>query len=252
MRLPPDCASVRPAVGPTPEDARGRVPANDLRSAEDRPRVASDELLHVMTLCPEGGEDLLRDAVLDGDLRGQCVRPDAEARRVDCPLRLHAEVDHVEQELHVALRLHEPPHVGQARVQRPLGVENHARDDGVERPLPPRERVGVPRAEAEAVPPVLEGEAAPFGHEARPEAHVVGVHRAHGVAHGVHHLKAHRVARRQGAPARHVRPRPRRVEVGPPPGRVALGEQRLDGHLRGVRVGDEPPRVGEGGPHRLE
>ena len=45
--------------------------------------------------------------------------PDAEAGRVQRPLRVHAEVDHVAEDLDVALRLHEASHHAEGAEQLP-------------------------------------------------------------------------------------------------------------------------------------
>ena len=126
-------------------------------------------------------------------------------------LWLHAVVDHVDEELHVALGLHEPTHVGQAREECPP-LEHDGGDDRVEGPLAAHQRVRVIRLEGEVGAAVLQAEAAALGHDGGAEAAEVGVDHRDCAAGGVDHLEAHRVGLRVGRAAPHVGRRLGRVE----------------------------------------
>eukprot|EP00588_Corethron_pennatum_P007469 CAMPEP_0194292168 /NCGR_PEP_ID=MMETSP0169-20130528/45079_1 /TAXON_ID=218684 /ORGANISM="Corethron pennatum, Strain L29A3" /LENGTH=195 /DNA_ID=CAMNT_0039040267 /DNA_START=87 /DNA_END=670 /DNA_ORIENTATION=+ len=183
----------------------------------------------------------LFDAVLyHGDPSPRPVG-DAEPGEVHGALRIDPPRDQVHRQLQVPLRLHIPAHVGQGRVQ-PVRVRvgEDPGDDGVVRPPAGRQRIGVRGVEVEAVPAVLEGEAAPVGDEAGAEAHEVAVDEADGVAGPVHDLEGHRAGRRVRLP---LGDGPSGIERGEGPRRDALLVQEPVGVLLGVllpfRVTDE-------------
>lgn len=71
--------------------------------------------------------------------------------------------------------------------------------------------VGVRGVERKVGAPALQGEAAAPGNDARPEPHVVGVHKGHGISNVVHCLKAYRARAFGGAALDHVNRCPVRV-----------------------------------------
>lgn len=157
-------------------------------------RVQTREHMDIMAQPPQPLDDTLVDALFDVDLvvNGLALllapgRLDANPRRVERTLRIHAKHEHVEQHLHVALRLHEPAHDAIARVQAAVaGVCEHGGDDGVVRALPGREDVGgVGRVQREVGAAVLQGEAAAARDNGRAEAAVVADYEGAGVAFGV-------------------------------------------------------------------
>lgn len=72
----------------------------------------------------------------------------------------------IKAHLHVPLRLLECAHDSEGAEQVALWVGGQARDDGVVGPLARPQAVGVLGVQYEAVPPVLQREAAPLGHNA--------------------------------------------------------------------------------------
>lgn len=101
---------------------------------------------------------------------------DADSRRIKRRLRIVAKGQHIQQNLDVALRLHETAHDAVDGVQGAVrGVGDHCRDDGVVGAFARGEHVGVVGAEVEVCAAVLESEAATCGDDARAEAGVVAV-----------------------------------------------------------------------------
>jgi hypothetical protein len=93
----------------------------------------------------------------------------AEARRVEGLLQVHPEHEQVQQDLHVALRLHVAAHDAVAH-ERLLaagrGLRHKGGDDRVERTLAGSNRVRQPFVHRERGPAVLERETRPGDHDA--------------------------------------------------------------------------------------
>lgn len=107
---------------------------------------------------------------------------DAYPRRIQRGLRIILERQHVEQDLHVSLRLHVSAHDAVHGVQIPVtGVGDKSRDDGMIWSLPWREDVGVIFDEGEIRAAVLKGETTSFGDDAGAEAGVIAVDEGGGV-----------------------------------------------------------------------
>ena len=168
----------------------------------------------------------------------------AEARHLSRLLHVHSEVDHVEQDLGVALGLHVAPHdpVAEPRPAVPEGHPGHVRVEGA---LAGLEFVRVALLEREPGAPVLEGDPGARHHQPGAEAAEDAVDERDGVAVLVHHRQVDRVAV-VGHAGGHFPRRPLRFDGGAPGGRVLLRDERLDRdpHVLGVPEGCVP--VGEG------
>lgn len=175
-------------------------------------------------------------------------RADAHAGRVQRRLRVHLEGQHVQQDLHVALGLHEPAHDAVAGVQATvLRVGDHGGDDGVVGSLPRREAVRVVGLQLEVAAAVLEREAAAGGDDAAAEAGVVAVDEGGGVAVFVGNAEVDRVGVVVGR--RTVVQWGRRllgIEDLGAFGKVGLRDELLRRDLLDVGVGHPPAGVGEG------
>ena len=109
------------------------------------------------------------------------------ARGVARRLQAHAEINNIDQHLHMALGLHAAAH--QAEAHDRLAVFHHeGGDDGVEGPLARRVNIGVALVEREQGAAILENKAQPVGHQPRAHAAIIGLdqgdHHAVLVGHG--------------------------------------------------------------------
>ncbi len=187
-------------------------------------------------------------------------------RRIACRLQVHAKIDDVGENLHLALRLHRAAHHAKGHHRLVMGeprAGHEAGDDGVERPLARGDRIGRLGRERELRPPVLQHEtpATPTAfdrrtarhHHARAHAAIVGLderdHHAGLVCGG----EIGRVAvRPRVAGRRVVGKRPAHGNARCLAGNVGVGQQRLDWHRHLPRVGEEAGPVGEGELFRLD
>lgn len=174
--------------------------SDDLPAAKHAPLPAPQHL-DVVAPLPQPLDGLFADSLLDVDAAVQHLADlgragaDADAGRVERGLRVHVEGEHVEEDLDVALGLHEATHDAVHRVQGAVGrVGHHGGDDGVVRPLARREHVGVALAQREVGAAVLQREAAPLGDDAGAEAAVVAVDEGYAVALLVRHGEVDRIA----------------------------------------------------------
>lgn len=178
----------------------------------------------------------------------------ADARRIERGLGVEVEGEHVEQDLDVALGLHEAAHDAVHGVQGAIRrVGDHGRDDGVVGPLARGEDVGVTLAEGEVGTAVLQRETAPLGDDAGAETAVVAVDEGHAIAFFVRHGEVDRVAVVVGGTAvvQNVQGLGR-VEEFRPFSEVGLGNELLRGDLFDVRVCHPPGRVCEGDAETLD
>eukprot|EP00327_Prymnesium_parvum_P031168 CAMPEP_0195603126 /NCGR_PEP_ID=MMETSP0815-20121206/5961_1 /TAXON_ID=97485 /ORGANISM="Prymnesium parvum, Strain Texoma1" /LENGTH=264 /DNA_ID=CAMNT_0040742731 /DNA_START=53 /DNA_END=845 /DNA_ORIENTATION=- len=227
-RSPAERHPIGAPIRPRPEAAVA-VALYDLRAAEDGALVAvhqPDVVPHPPQLLGDGGGDPLLQQDLAAPFAAVGDAADAEARRVDRRLRLHAEGEEVHHQLHVALRLHEAAHVGEARVQ--LAVFGGDRgEDRVVRPLRRAQLIRVAWLEREVGAAVLQREAAALGHEAGAEPRVVRVGHRDGVPVRVDHLEADGVTPHDRRALAHIHRRRMRVDQLAPLRRVLFGEQLL-------------------------
>lgn len=232
--------------------------SNDLPTAKQPPLRSGDDLDLVPKL-PQTLHRLLRHALLHahrpvkvGVPLGQ-ASDDTHARRIERLLRREARDQLAEENLHVALRLHEPAHDAESAVQRPVGrVGHHAGDDGVVGTLPGLQFVGVVRVEAEVGAAVLQREAAALGDDAGAKTAIVAVDEGRGVAVLVRDGEVDGVAALEGrgdvlggfanVELLHGLCRIEELCAG---GRVLARDEAGRGHGDDVGVGDVPARVGE-------
>ena len=127
-------------------------------------------------------------------------------------------------------------------------AEQHAGDDGVERPLAGRQRIPVSRLEAETGAAVLEHDAGVAAADARAEAGCEALDERDEVAFAVGRAEVDGVAR----PARRRRLERALADERRAPARVRLVEERRDRDVGVLRVGDVLVAVGEGELHRLD
>ena len=246
-RLP--ILDMQPDQLPTPKQAPLK-PANNLRIV---PQLLQP-LHHILT-----DPFLQINRILEDAPQLRLAGPYAYPRRVQRVLRAHAERRHVQQHLHVALRLHEAAHDAVDGVQGIVGgVGQQGRDDGVVGPLAGGVDVGVVgRVEDEVGAAVLQREAAALGDDAGAEAGVVAVDEGAAVALAVRDGEVDGVA--PGVGGRGRRRTVAEVLVGGGGGEEfgSLGEvgrrdEVLGGHARDVRVGDPPVPVREGDAQGLD
>ena len=149
----------------------------------------------------EAGLQEHRPAV-DHALAGRLgVSFDAKARRVAGLLQVHPEVDHVHEDLHVALRLHVSAHDTEAHERRAV-LGDEGGNDGVEGTLARRIRVGPALGQVEQLAAVLQHEAQPRRDHARPHSAIVALNeRDHGAV-GVGNRQVHGVAGAGRPPSR--------------------------------------------------
>src|SRR6476646_2238639 len=136
-----------------------RIGTCDERIADREDRLADAERVHVLveyrlvTECPQL-VGVLPEPRLERDLASF---QNAEAPAVERALRVGA-VDQVRDELEMRLRLHRPAHDPEGAEQLAV-LEQHSRDDRVERPLAGRDAVGMLRIGREAERAVLQHDA---------------------------------------------------------------------------------------------
>ena len=123
------------------------------------------------------------------------ARRNADTRCVQGRLRVVSKCKHIEKDLDVALRLHEPAHDAVDGVQRAVGrVRDHRRDDGVVGSLAGGKDIGMIRGKREIGAAVLQCKAASLGDNAGSEPCVVGIDERDSVAGAVGYRKVHCVA----------------------------------------------------------
>ena len=160
---------------------------------------------------------------------------DTPARGVEGGLRIVAVVDEATDDLEMALWLHRPTHDAE-RAEQGAALEQHARDDRVERPLRGRERVRVPGVGAEARRPVLQDDAGARRDDARAEAVVEALDQRHRRAAAVDRAQIRRAAAGQrGARVEWRRPGARAPDGRPDAPRRKVARQRAVMH-GGARV----------------
>jgi hypothetical protein len=194
----------------------------------------------------ETGAQLRRGGRFEVDRQS---RVDLPSRRVQRGLGVHPVSDHPHQRLHVARRLDRAAHHAERRERRAAGGEE-AGDDGVERPLAAADLVRVAGLERKAGAAVLQADAGARHHDARAEAHVVGLDQRDHHAARVGGGKVDGAALRRLAGAEVLRAH--RVDQAGARAEVHGVEQRLGGDVHRPGIGDVAVRVGEGELHRLD
>ena len=209
---------------------------------QDRLRPA-DRLLRHVDLVPQRRQRLpLGRAV--AALQLQHAPVGERARRLDRGLRVHAEIDDVRQEPHMARRLVLAAHHPE-RHRHPAVLHQHRRDDRVHRPLARRRLVRMPGLQREPRAAVVEQDAALRRRDPRPEAVEDRVDQRHRHQVPVHHRQVDRVAMHR----LHRRNRPRhralRIDLRGQPLRQARRQHPVQ--VRRRRIGDEavPLRIGQ-------
>src|SRR5207253_10686817 len=135
--------------------------------------------------------DLLRNAGLDLDVAA-FERAFGEAARLQRLLDAHPVVDHVDHELRMRLRLVPASHDAESDLH--LALLEEPGDDGVQRTLARRERVGQARLEREQGSAVVQHEPFVLGDQPRAESRVVALDERDDVAVAVHYRQVDRVA----------------------------------------------------------
>ena len=110
----------------SPVQPVARDPSRDVDAVPHRAQALDDGIVEPR-FKSDRGAGCLRVARF---ARRVLLHVDAEARALDRELRLDAVVDHRDEQLDVALRLHEAPHVREGRPQISL-AKCEGRDDGV-------------------------------------------------------------------------------------------------------------------------
>ena len=77
------------------------------------------------------------------------------SRGIPSLLEVHAEIDHVDQDLYMSLRLHVPAHYTKTHIGSSIPCHK-GRNDGMERPLSRGIAIEVPFFQAEQFSPVLQ------------------------------------------------------------------------------------------------
>ena len=165
------------------------VDANDLAATEESTLPTREDFDMVAHLA-QRREDVVGNAMfeVDGAVHDLAdfgeAGADAEAGGVEGLLRVHAEGEHVEENLHVALRLHVAAHDAVDGMQALIGgVGEQGGDDGVVGAFAGRVEVWVSRrVEGESGAAVLEHEAGGGGDDGGAEAGVDGVDEGDAVA----------------------------------------------------------------------
>ncbi len=174
----------------------------------------------------------------------------AEARRVDRLLQIHPEQQEVEQQLHVALRLHRAAHHPEAQPRLVSAVcsrpGDEGGDDGVKRKLARPDRVGAARLQREPRPAILQGEAGAGHHDARTELPVDAVDQRDHVALTVGHAQEDRLAGRRRGPRLRPGGGATRIEQTTPSLNEFFGEQVVGRNRHLLRVPDPAGQIGEG------
>jgi len=161
-------------------------------------------------------------------------------------LKIHPEVDHVDDDLHVPLGLHVPAHHTEGDPRFAV-LHRERRDDRVERALTRFEVVGAVRIEVEEPAAVLQAEAETLDDIARSEPGVVALDQRHHVAVLVGGGQVRRVALVQARVARRDASRGAvHVDQLGALTTVLLGDQCLDGDAHVIDVGVELRAVLEG------
>lgn len=175
-------------------------PPNDLSSTKQASFIALyDKAL--MSHLLQSFHDLLIYALFNVHLTlSRLINPTlptrlhTDTRRIQRFLRIQSEHYHIEQDLHVSLRLHESTHNAKAGMQTLISrSRNHARDDGIIWPLPRRIQIrmrlpllpNLLRPKIEIRTAILQCEATALWDDSCAEAGVVAVYEAAGVAGGV-------------------------------------------------------------------
>ena len=237
---------------------RGTVVHATFRITRDR-LVAAIRAIgkdHAMALAHQRAHGLVREAglevhftavghrgVLASGLGGPVV---LDARRVTGLLQVHAEVEHVDQDLHVTLRLHRAAH--HAEAQPRLAVLRGERgNDGVERTLARRVAVGMVLAQHELLAAVLQDEAQARRRHAAAHAAVVGLDQRDHHAVGVGGGEVDRVAfvELRGRARLHFAQRGVHRDQRAAFAGVVLGDQPLDGRGMERGIGVPARAVGE-------
>ena len=164
-----------------------------------------------------GGEistDLLRKRGVELNLVGR--HHHAKPRCVAGLLGIHAEVEHIDEHLHLPLRMVVEADAAQQKLWHAI-AEHHARKDRMPRTVPGHERVGVAAHRGKLAGPIVEDHPGLACQQARSKRPTNARHQRHGVA--------GRIDRADG-------------------GRVG-GVASLGVHGRGRPVGDPLPRCGE-------
>ena len=163
----------------------------------------------------------------------------AQARRIARLLEVHAEIDQVDQDLHMRLWLHRPTH--NAETQPGLAVfGNECRDDGVERAFARLEAVGMALFKAEQLTAVLQVEAEAGRYHARTHAAVIALDQRDHVAVFIGRGKVNGIAVFQLRVSRRIYDRCliHRQEFSPPVC-IFLRNQFLDRHIGEIGIGIE-------------
>ena len=203
----------------------------------------------------EPPEDVFADAVfhvdpassgLHGRPRGLGRTEVLEARGVARFLHVHAEIDHVAEDLRVSLRLHGAAHQAEGE-PGPAVLRHHGRYDGMEGPLVGGEGVAVRGIQREELAPVLDRKPRALRHDARSESPEDALDERHGVAVLVDDGHVGRIPVLQdGIAGRDVHGRPAGIDAPALPRGVVLRQQGFHGHVREGGIGIEHGAVGIG------
>src|SRR5258705_13247144 len=116
-----------------------------------------------------------------------------DTRSVAGVLQIHSEIDQVDDDLDVSLRLHGPTHDAEAHPGLVV-ARDESRNDGVERPLLRRIGVWMPFFEREHLTPVLKGEAKSVWHHAAAKSTIIALDDRNHIAFGIRRGEVHCVA----------------------------------------------------------
>ena len=134
------------------------------------------------------------DIVVKTALHRNCsVSHPLPARRVQSLLGIHVEVDHVHDNLHMALGLHVAAHDAE-RSDRPVVLHQKARDDRVVGALAGHQAIDVVRIQREIRASVLQCDAGSVNHDPGSESHIVGLNVGHHIAFPVRAAQVYRSA----------------------------------------------------------
>lgn len=179
--------------------------------------------------------------------------------RIECLLGIQFSDNLAEEDLHVALRLHEAAHDAKRRMKRSVfDVGGHGGDDGVVRSLARLQLVGVLGVERETCASVLKGETAALGDDAGAETAVVGVDEGGGVSVRIRDGEIDRVTALEGwrgvvwlAVLNEIQGAGGIEERGSLE-EVLFRKEAFDGDGRDVGVGNVPVAVGKGQAEGLD
>src|SRR5678816_4856084 len=104
-----------------------------------------------------------------------------EAWRLPSLLRIHSEIDQIDQYLGVPLRLIVSTHHAEGKI-RPVILEHHGWNKRMKRPLPGSDNVGMFRIELKQGPSVVEDDSCVAGHQTGTKGFKQAVDERHSIA----------------------------------------------------------------------